>query len=113
MKRLLVHGCSFELPEGLTLPNLAGLTADAGVSAPLSGSSLARAFDNHIDASLTWSFVAWLRSVTRLPLFVKARPLGAAFAALWGHQLTHLAQTCMLLATPAQCSHHGMESMQA
>lgn len=64
----------FELPAGLTLPNLAGLPADAGVSAPLSGSSLARAFENNVDASLTWSFVGWLRSVTRLPLFVKAQP---------------------------------------
>ena len=64
----------FELPEGLSLPNLVGLAADAGVSAPLSGSSLARAFENNVDASLTWAFVGWLRSVTRLPLFVKARP---------------------------------------
>ena len=28
-------------------------------------------FTKQIDASLTWEFVAWLRTVTRLPIYVK------------------------------------------
>ena len=28
-------------------------------------------FAKEIDASLTWEFVHWLRSVTRLPIWVK------------------------------------------
>jgi len=65
---------SFELPQPFTLANLEGLgNADADVAAPYRGSSLASAFERRIDASLTWAFVAWLRSVTRLPIYVKAR----------------------------------------
>ena len=65
---------SFELPAGLTLSNLEGLdNADADVAAPHPGSSLARAFERRMDASLTWAFVAWLRSATRLPIFVKVQ----------------------------------------
>ena len=97
--------CRFELPEGLSLPNLVGLAADAGVSAPLSGSSLARAFENNVDASLTWSFVGWLRSVTRLPLFVKARPPALQPEDPYKRglevRLGHLARACTLLCSAA------------
>ncbi len=81
--------CSFRLPDGLRLPNLDGLGAKAGVGAhaksvaePVAnsnaavhntapGSAIAQHFSDNIDASLTWSFVAWLRGVTSLPIFVK------------------------------------------
>jgi 4-hydroxymandelate oxidase len=63
---------SFELPEGLWAPNL---TADA--SAPLpqngmgTGSPFADAFDALVDPGLTWDDVAWLKSITTLPVLVK------------------------------------------
>lgn len=70
--------CSFMLPEGLRLANLEGLDEklDASVHEAGWGSGLSRHFEDNIDASLTWSFVSWLRSVTSLPIFVKVRALG-------------------------------------
>ena len=81
--------CSFRLPDELRLPNLDGLGAKAGVEADAKsgaqpgansdgaghnaapGSAIAQHFSDNIDASLTWSSVAWLRGVTSLPIFVK------------------------------------------
>ncbi|CAL8464246.1 g3781 [Coccomyxa elongata] len=80
---------SFRLPDGLRLPNLDGLGAKTGAGAGAKsgaepgaksdaavhdagpGSAIAQHFTENIDASLTWSFVAWLRGVTSLPIFVK------------------------------------------
>lgn len=31
-------------------------------------------FATHLDAGLTWDFVAWLREVTDLPILVKVGP---------------------------------------
>ena len=38
------------------------------------GSGIALHFADHIDPSLTWDFIPWLHSITRLPIFLKARP---------------------------------------
>ena len=60
----------FTLPEGLELANLRDAIA------PLSrhqkeGSALFAWFASQVDASLTWRDIAWLRSLTRLPLLLK------------------------------------------
>ena len=62
--------CAFRLPEGMSVANLApaGL-ADLPAAARESG--LAAYFAEQLDASVTWADVAWLRSVTRLPLLLK------------------------------------------
>ncbi|KAK9918957.1 hypothetical protein WJX75_008310 [Coccomyxa subellipsoidea] len=72
---------NFKLPDGLRLANLEGLGANLGAEAGANtdaavhdageGSGVSKHFSDNIDASLTWSFVAWLRSVTSLPIFVK------------------------------------------
>jgi 4-hydroxymandelate oxidase len=60
----------FGLPEGLWTPNL---TADAGSLAPHPGSD--SPFKAAIDAlfypDLTWDDVAWLTSITNLPVLIK------------------------------------------
>jgi 4-hydroxymandelate oxidase len=60
----------FGLPEGLWTPNL---TADAGSLAPHQGSD--SPFKAAIDAlfypDLTWDDVAWLTSITNLPVLIK------------------------------------------
>jgi 4-hydroxymandelate oxidase len=61
---------NFSLPEGLWTPNL---TADAG-SPPAksrSDSQFAASIDALLDPNLTWDDIAWLRSVSSLPLLVK------------------------------------------
>lgn len=63
---------NFSLPEGLWAPNL---TADAASSLPDSsghaGSPFAAVFDTLVDPNLTWDDIAWLTSVTDLPVLVK------------------------------------------
>jgi len=81
----------FGLPEGLVLANLtgAGLDAlpgsiddlalgapDSSVAGPAparsgSESGLAAYFASLLDPSLSWADVAWLRSITRLPIVLK------------------------------------------
>jgi 4-hydroxymandelate oxidase len=60
----------FDLPDGLWTPNL---TADAGSLAPHTGSD--SPFKAAIDAlfypDLTWDDVAWLTSITNLPVLIK------------------------------------------
>jgi hypothetical protein len=38
------------------------------------GSGLFRLFAGSVDDSLTWEFLPWLRTVTKLPVFVKVGP---------------------------------------
>src|SRR5262245_54419345 len=55
----------FVLPRGTHLPNLAGLPM------PASGAALREYFATLVDGSVTWKDVAWLRSVSPLPLVLK------------------------------------------
>ncbi len=64
-RRLRDERNGFALPEGLTMSNL----VPPGESPERS--MLARYFASRHDASLTWDDLAWLRSITRLPLLVK------------------------------------------
>jgi len=60
----------FHLPEGLRVENM---TAAGHADVPERGaeSGLAAYIAEKLDPSLTWKDVAWLRSVTRLPVIVK------------------------------------------
>jgi 4-hydroxymandelate oxidase len=60
----------FRLPDGLTAANLVDpklKSVDAGAGS----SGLADYFLRLLDDNLTWDDVAWLRSITRLPILVK------------------------------------------
>ena len=63
---------NFSLPEGLWAPNL---TADGTLPLPASagagGSPFAAAFEALVDPNLTWDDIAWLTSVSNLPVLVK------------------------------------------
>ena len=64
--------CSFKLPAHLQLENLVALgRRDAEIRGDQPGSGIAATFASHIDPSLTWDFIAWMHSVTRLLIFVK------------------------------------------
>jgi 4-hydroxymandelate oxidase len=60
----------FHLPEGLRVENM---TAAGHALVPARGaeSGLAAYIAEKLDPSLTWKDVAWLRSITRLPVVVK------------------------------------------
>ena len=57
----------FCLSEGLVMANLVDTKLGEGVT----GSALQRYIASRHDASLSWRDVAWLRSITRLPLVLK------------------------------------------
>ena len=59
---------AFAFPDGLWAPNL---TVDARRPEARPGSELAAVFAAMIDPGLTWDDVAWLRSITTLPILVK------------------------------------------
>jgi len=63
----------FRLPEGMHLVNLDGLAESLPIDqrSKAAGSGIAEVFAEHLDTSLTWDFVAWLRTITRLPILVK------------------------------------------
>ncbi len=55
------------------LRNVEGLVKKLEVHFPQPGSALSAVFKDQINASLTWDFLAWLRTVTALPIYVKVR----------------------------------------
>ena len=72
----------FSLPPGLAVANL--LPAGYGALPPaVADSGLAAYFASFLNPALTWRDVAWLRSITRLPVLVKGiiRPDDALRAA--------------------------------
>ena len=62
--------CRFRLPDGLRLEHLEGLAQRHKDTTPKDTPFL-KVFGSHVDDSQTWDFVAWMRSVTSLPIFVK------------------------------------------
>lgn len=60
----------FALPPDLRVENLGGTGFEA-VPAAIAESGLAAYFASMLDPSLSWRDLAWLRSITRLPILVK------------------------------------------
>ncbi len=58
----------FAMPPGITVPNLGG--RDPRSTSPRDATGAAYATGRH-DASVTWRDIAWLRSLTRLPILLK------------------------------------------
>lgn len=75
-RRLLDVRNNFRLPRGLTFANLAPFSGGG------KGSQLAEFFAARHDASLCWRDLKWLRSISRLPLWLKGvlRPDDARLA---------------------------------
>jgi 4-hydroxymandelate oxidase len=59
----------FGLPEGVTLPNLAGPMAK--LERPAQGSGLGAYVNALFDPTLSWDDLEWLAGITDLPVFVK------------------------------------------
>jgi 4-hydroxymandelate oxidase len=65
-RRLRDERNGFSLPPGLSMANLLALTGDRE-----QGSMLARYVADRHDAAFTWSDLAWLRSLSHLPIILK------------------------------------------
>jgi len=61
----------FHVPGEFPVPNLTGSARHALATPPTSASSLQQFVAEHWDASLSWDDVAWLQSITELPILVK------------------------------------------
>jgi len=61
----------FHVPAETPVPNLSGGARDTLAAAPMSAPSLATFVEQHWDASISWADLAWLRSITKLPVLVK------------------------------------------
>lgn len=70
-ERDLLNG--FHLPTGVPVPNLGVALRDTltGREAAPSASALGEFFDRHWDPSSSWRDLAWLQSITTLPILVK------------------------------------------
>lgn len=59
----------FTLPEGLSVKNL--LPVQKGKLPQSNDSNLSGYVQEHLDPSLSWKDVAWLKSITKLPVLIK------------------------------------------
>jgi 4-hydroxymandelate oxidase len=62
---------TFHVPAELPVPHLGDGTRETLAEGAAGGSALAATFGQHLDSSITWDDVAWLRGLTRLPILVK------------------------------------------
>lgn len=68
------HRNNFALPDGLSLANFQAITHSSQYiveSRKEKGSGLENYVKNLFDPSLTWKDIAWLKSITKLPIIVK------------------------------------------
>jgi 4-hydroxymandelate oxidase len=61
---------AFRLPVELGVPNFRGYSQER-LPAAADGSALEAFIGGNFDSSLSWNVLAWLRSITRLPVLVK------------------------------------------
>jgi len=90
---------NFALPPGMAFENLRGSAPVGSAETKVDnggGSALASYFVDQIDPSLTWDVIAWLKSITRLPVLVKGVLTGEDAAA-----------ACDAGAAGVICSNHG------
>lgn len=59
------------MPGGLAFGNLERLREKMASSGVVGNAGMAAAIEGNIDAALTWDFLAWMRTVTNLPILVK------------------------------------------
>lgn len=113
LKLFLSGVCSFKMPEGMQLENLVDLQKkqpNSGNEDSQSGSQIAATFISHIDPSLTWEFIRWVRSVTKIPVWVKVKSRQSRIHCDT-KQSTEATRTLSILVCPFQ-SHVGVLLMK-
>ena len=62
----------YKIREDLAYENLRELSLRVQPHDKISAAGTVNIFNSSMDDTLTWDFVEWVRTVTKLPLFVKA-----------------------------------------
>ncbi len=70
-RRLRDERNQFKMPEGLSLGNFKPQQSEQRNLPPTQGSGLSAYVSNQTDPALTWNDIAWLRSITDMPIFLK------------------------------------------
>ncbi len=63
----------YRIREELAYENLKDLSLRVQPHDKISAAGTVNIFNSNMDDTLTWDFVAWVRTVTKVPLFVKVR----------------------------------------
>ena len=66
-----VHGSEFSIPHHLSLANFVNMTSPSAELASAIPESFAAYVNSLYDRTLSWADIAWLRSITKLPIVVK------------------------------------------
>jgi hypothetical protein len=69
------------------------------------GSGLFQLFAKEVDDSLTWDFIPWLRTITKLPIYVKVKD--GAGGGLQGRRSTSFGTDPSSMQSPVSDMHRG------
>jgi len=63
--------CRYRIREDLAYQNLKDLSLRVQPHDEISAAGTVNIFNSNMDDTLTWDFVTWVKTVTKIPLFVK------------------------------------------
>ncbi len=63
--------CRYRIREDLAYQNLKDLSLRVQPHDKISAAGTVNIFNSNMDDTLTWDFVTWVKTVTKIPLFVK------------------------------------------
>lgn len=66
--------CRYGIRDDLAYENLRELSLRIQPHDKISAAGTVNIFNSNMDDTLTWDFVEWVRTVTKMPVFVKVRP---------------------------------------
>lgn len=67
--------CRYRIRDDLAYENLRELSLRVQPHDKISAAGTVNIFNTNMDDTLTWDFVEWVRTVTKIPLFVKVKLL--------------------------------------
>ena len=66
--------CRYRIRDDLAYENLRELSLRIQPHDKISAAGTVNIFNSNMDDTLTWDFVQWVRTVTKMPVFVKVKP---------------------------------------
>lgn len=65
--------CRYRIRDDLAYENLRELSLRIQPHDKISAAGTVNIFNSNMDDTLTWNFVEWVRTVTKMPIFVKVK----------------------------------------